>query len=494
MKNFNQLLEQTNEIGFVEQILESLVYVQGLPQAHPGELIVFESGQFGTVLSLNEASVEVLILSTEKLEVGTRAARTNTSMKMKVDKTLIGKTLFLSEIEKDLLSFSGEEKDTREIDFTASHFTEREKVVKPLETGVSIIDLLVPLGKGQRELVIGDRKTGKTSLLLQTLRTQVQQGTICIYAAIAQPQNEVQKIYHFFQTEKLADKAIVIASHAADSPGLIFYTPYVAMTIAEYFRDQGQDVLLILDSLTTHAKYYREVMLLAKRFPGRSSYPGDIFHIHSRLLERGGSFKTGTITCFPVAQSVGGDLTGYIQSNLMSMTDGHLFFDSDLFDQGRRPAINPFLSVTRVGEQTQSPLLRNVSRELRSFLTNYEKVKQFKHFQTELGEGIQSTFDRGSRLTVMMDQLSDVIVPVPVDMVLCAALWADFWKNVPDEDMKREMGKFRHNFKQSTALQEQVQKIVDQAQTFDQLVQLIKDNDQVILDNMREKETATAPS
>src|SRR5579859_4488996 len=352
MKDFAYYLDKTQEIGFVDQVFHSIIYAHGLPHAHPGEVVLFETGEIGYVLSLNDQSVEISLLSPPVIDVGVRIARTDSYLSMKVSDDFLGMTITSADLEKNTFALEENTADLREVDTSNNTFTLHKKITEPLETGVKVVDLLVPIGVGQRELLLGDRKTGKSNFVLQTIRTQAQKGCICVYASIGKSQLEIQRLTQFFQSEQISKQTVFIASNSAQRTGLIFLTPYVAMTVAEYFRDQGKKVLLVLDDLTTHARYYRELMLLAKRFPGRNSYPGDIFHIHARLLERGGNFKNGSITCLPVGQSFLGDLAGYIQTNLMSITDGHILFDNEYFDQGRRPAVNPFLSVTRVGEQT----------------------------------------------------------------------------------------------------------------------------------------------
>lgn len=496
MKDFAHYLELNNEVGFVDQVVRSIIYAHGLPGVHPSETVMFETGQMGYVLGLNANTIEILLLSPTSVNVGTRIARTGIGLKIKVSNDLLGKTITSLDFEKNLFVLEGEDKDTRPIDSSDAGFARRRRITQPLETGTSMIDLIVPLGKGQRELIIGDRKTGKSTFLLQTVRNQAKQGCICIYASIAKPQLEIHQIANFFKTYGLVEQSVLVASHSTDRPGLVFLTPYVAMTIAEYFCEQGKDVLLIMDDLTAHARYYREAMLLAKRFPGRSSYPGDVFYIHARLLERAGSFQTGTITCLPVAQSVLSDLSGYIQSNLMSMTDGHILFDSDLFDQGRRPAVNPFLSVTRVGEQTQPPLVKEVSRHLRSFLVGYEKVKQFRHFQTELGEATRTTLDMGNRLTNFLDQQVDAIVPVALNVVMYAGLWAQFWKNIPVEQMKAEMESLIEQYHKDPAYQKIIQTITSSVKNFSELTVKLNDDQSVLgdpLNAIRSKAAAATP-
>lgn len=426
-EQFHKLLEDTGEVGYVEMVSHELAYVSGLPSVHAKELVVFETGQLGQILALTQDHAEVLVYSKTPLQVGIRTARTGKSLQIPVGEELVGhiidpfgNPLFSSE---DFIS----PKDYRVADIHAGGINTRMKIEQTLETGVSVVDLMIPLGKGQRELIIGDRETGKSDFLMQTLLTQARQGSVCIYCAIGGKKIEVKKIDEYLINNNIKKNTIVVTSTSMDPLGTIFLTPYTAMTIAEYFRDMGKNVVLVLDNLTTHAKFYREISLLAKKFPGRGSYPGDIFYTHSRLLERAGSYnvngKEVTITCLPVAETVEGDISGFIQTNLMSITDGHIFFDKDLFSEGRRPAINYFLSVTRVGRQTQSKLRWGLNRELNSLLTLFDRAQRFAHFGAEVSEGIKSTLQTGDKIVKFFDQPMGKIVPLNIQILIFSLIW-----------------------------------------------------------------------
>lgn len=480
MKTFKEYLDQTQEIGTVEQVMESIVYAHGLPQVHPGEMVMFETGELGYVIAIHSDYVEILLLSSQRVEIDTRVTRMQTPLKVKVGTQHLGNILYSDDFQKTIFDFEKDDPESLALDEFKPSFSERTHVVEQLETGVTVVDLLIPLAKGQRQVIVGDRKTGKSNFLFQTIRTQARKGCICIYAAIAKPQLEVQRVADSFKADGIMDNVIMVTSYAGDRAGLVVLVPYIAMTIAERFCDQGKDVLLVLDDLTTHARYYREIMLLAKRFPGRSSYPGDIFYLHSRLLERAGKFKVGSITCLPVAQSILGDLSGYIQSNIMSMTDGHIFFDSDYFDQGRRPAINPFLSVTRVGGQTQTALGKEVGRALRSLLISFEKVKQFRHFQTELNESIRQTFDIGNRAITFLNQQLDQIIPLPINLIIYAALQASFWKNIPMDQMKKEMAELMEAYMKEPTFQKAVDEMLTKSTNVEMLLEQVRQNQETI--------------
>lgn len=484
MKDFTYYLESVGEIGFVEQCVHSLVYVTGLPEAHPNEVVMFESGDIGQVLSLSRESIEVLVFASSKVSVGSKVVRTGEFIKIGVGTSLLGRVVspLGTPIDKDepISDLSD-----APIDINPPKIVERKNVEKPFLTGVTLVDLVSPLGKGQRELIIGDRKTGKTEFLLQTFITQAKLGTVCIYAVIGQKQIDIKKLYEFFVKEGINKNTIIVASSSSDPAGLIFLTPFAAMTIAEFWKDKGMDVLLILDDMTTHARNYREISLLARRFPGRSSYPGDIFYIHSKLIERAGNFKKGSITCLPVAESILGDLSGYIQTNLMSMTDGHIFFDIDLYSQGKRPAINPFLSVTRVGHQTQTALLRDVSRELSSFLVTYERMKQFMHFGAEVGETAKNILALGSRVDVFFNHTGTKTMEINANILIMAGLWAGFWSDAKGDQLKREIEQITFSYITDEEFKKKVDAIIESSKNFSEIVTLMRRDNELLKSSVK---------
>jgi F-type H+/Na+-transporting ATPase subunit alpha len=429
MKSFEDALARTEEVGYVEELYPSLVKVGGLPKAKLNEVVLFESGDLGKVYSLTEESVEVLLFTNQAISIGMRVARTDQHYSIGVGDALVGTMIdpfgrFLSGA-----TAAGGEMEMRTVDIEPPLLMSRRPVTEPFECGVSIADLVVPLGKGQRELVIGDRKIGKLAFLRTAALAHASRGGICVYAAIAKRYHEIKELQNYFEANQIQKQVVIVATSSRDTPGLVFYTPYTAMTIAEYFKDQGKDVLVIMDDLTVHAKYYREIALMAKRFPGRSAYPGDIFYVHAKLMERAGNFEKGSITALPVAETVLGDISGYIQTNLMSMTDGHIYFDREMYNQGKRPAINAFLSVTRVGHQAQSPLLKTLSRELSRFLSTLRQTQELLHFGGELGDQAKKTLAIGRRIEMVFSQDRNRVVPVPINAVVMAGLWAGFWES-----------------------------------------------------------------
>lgn len=424
---FDQYLQKTGDYGIVIQVSHPIIFIEGLPRVKTHEVILLETGQKAEVFAINRGQVEARIFSHEPVQVGTKVTRTDKLLSIPVGKELFGQTLNpLGELLDTTKSFT-QPKEIRDLDAKPIGISGRKKITHQLVTGVSLIDLLIPLGKGQRELIIGDRKTGKTSLLMTAIKKQVSEGVIAIYAAIAKKKSDIRKLQAFFIQEKIMGQVIIVATSSYDSPSLIYQTPYAAMAIAEYFRDLGTNTLLILDDLSTHAKFYRELSLLARRFPGRDSYPGDIFYIHSKLLERAGSFKHKvkgevSITCLPVIEIVEGDLTGYISTNVMGITDGHIYLDSNIYYQGRRPAVNIPLSVTRVGRQTLDKLSREVNKNLTAFLTQYNKLQNLSHFGQELTEEVKKNLRTGDLIYSFFNQPYQITVPLTIQLIVLSMI------------------------------------------------------------------------
>ena len=488
MKDFQYYLNSIGEIGYVEQATSAIVYVSGLPGVKPSELVLFENGQLGEVLSLSFDTIEILVFSKDEITPGTKIVRTNEFLNIQVGRGILGNIVdplgraLTESLPKTMPTIS------RAIAISPSGITSRKTIKRHLSTGVPIVDLVLPLGYGQKELVIGDRKTGKTDFLLQAVLTQANLGSICVYAAIGKRKLDIKILKDVFAKYQILKSTVIVATSSQDAIGMIYLTPYSAMTISEYFRDQGFDVLLVLDDLSTHAKFYREIALLGKRFPGRNSYPGDIFFTQASLLERAGNFATPkgerAITCLPVAETTQGDLSGYIQTNLMSMTDGHLYFDSDLFGKGRRPAINPFLSVTRVGRQTQSNVERQINREILSFLTLFEKMQNFAHFGAELNETIKTTLSVGHEMMKFFQQTPSTIIPINLQIFLFCRLWitvvqkgsvSESYEKVEDVEKVLKLYEENEDFRKI------VDTIISDAESFNNLLGIIQEKKEELL-------------
>jgi F-type H+/Na+-transporting ATPase subunit alpha len=485
MKDFKFCLDSTSEIGFVEEASDAIAHVSGLPKAKINEMVIFETGEAGIVLSLAPDIVEILVFSEKPVNHDTKVVRTNELLKVPVGRELFGK--IIDPLGNPLTAMNSYKKpvDLREINVLAAGIQSRKTITRQLETGIPVVDLVMPLGFGQRELVIGDRKTGKTNFLMQTILSQTKQKHICIYAAIGKKRLDIKDAEDFFKRHGIFNQIIFVASGNNDPIGLSYLVPFSAMTIAEYFRDQGYDVLLILDDLTTHAKFYREISLLGKKFPGRNSYPGDIFYIHAKLLERAGNFITKNgekaITCLPVVETVQGDLSGYIQTNIMSMTDGHLYFDSDLFAKGRRPAINPFLSVTRVGRQTQSALKRSINREILSFLTISERMQNFSHFGAELTEASKVTLAVGEKVIQFLDQGPSTTMPINLQILLFSMLWNNILQNKNIDPIGEDMDHMIEVYNTRLDVRKAIDQIITEAETFNDMIKIMKEKEEQLL-------------
>lgn len=435
--SFDYWLQKTGEYGIVDKVNHPIVFIEGLPRVKTHEVIVFETGQTAEVFSISRGSIEARTFSHTPVIVGTRVTRTDQSLSVPVGRELLGQSINpLGEALDPKVPFVPP-KEVRDLETRPVTIAGRQKLVTPLKTGMSLVDLLLPLGRGQRELIIGDRKTGKTALLMTTIKKQVHEGVVAIYAAIAKKKSDIKKIQEFFVQENIMQNVVVVATSSYDSPSLIYQTPYAAMSIAEYFRDQGIHSLVVLDDLSTHAKFYRELSLLARRFPGRDSYPGDIFYVHSRLLERAGNFKHPkvgevSITCLPVIEIVEGDFTGYVATNVMGITDGHIFLDSNIYYQGQRPAVNIPLSVTRVGRQCLDKLSREINKDLTAFLMSHGKLQTISHFGQELSNDVKRTLKLGDLIYRFFNQHYHVTVPKKVQLVIISMVLQDI---IGDRDM-----------------------------------------------------------
>lgn len=432
-KTFKEYLDETGEVGSVQSILQSIVYITGLPGVRPKEMIIGEGGQRGIVQGIEEGLAEVLMLDTDGLVSNLAVARTNETFSVPVSDGLLGRIIDAIGRPIDGRGPISGQKINQPIDPPAPGISSRVRINKPLETGVSIVDLLIPIGYGQRELVIGDKKTGKTTFVLQTIANQAAQGVICIYVSVGKRQDDLKFVENYLRKKNVLGNCVLISANSADPATMVYLSPYVGMSVAEYFRDSGRNCLIVFDDLTNHAKFYREISLLLQRAPGRSSYPGDIFHIHAALLERAGNIKISngsvtSITSLPMAETLEGDLTGYIQTNLMAITDGHIFFDIEEFRKGARPAINPGLSVSRVGNQTKQPIDRSLAQMVREDLSKYSRSLDIARFGVELPEKTRQEIELGEKIGVLFNQDAETIVPRSLQMVMLGMLFAGFWQ------------------------------------------------------------------
>ncbi|MEX0617059.1 MAG: F0F1 ATP synthase subunit alpha [Candidatus Woykebacteria bacterium] len=450
MKTFDDYLRETQEIGRVESVLNTVIYLSGLPKAKLSEVVITETGKKGIVQSIDPELVEVILLESDLPVIGERVARTGENMKIQVSQNLLGRVVGPLMNTQDGLGPAMGEKESRPVFNKAPGIQERVKISEQLETGVAIVDYMIPLGKGQRELILGDQKTGRTTFLLQTIYNQAKKGTICIYVGIGKKKSDIKSIEDYLQKTGILGNCVIVFASSADPASLVYLAPYSAFTLAEYFRDLGKDVLIVLDDLTNHAKFYREISLLSKKMPARESYPGDIFHIHAKILERAGRIKYGSgsvsITALPVVETVQGDLTGYLPTNSMAMTDGHIFFDEAEFKKGRRPAVNTSLSVTRVGNQTQNMLEQKIRRALVEKLNLYRKAQELSHFGFDLPLKTRSDLNIGERLEAIFDQETYTVIPKDVALILVGLAFSDYWSSKNIEQVRVERTKLVEAF------------------------------------------------
>ena len=433
MKSFETYLEKTKEIGKILSINHSVIEVSGLPGLKLREMVITEDEEKGLAFGLKEKTAEILMFETENLKAGKKVTRTDEIFKIPINQNLLGRIIDPLCRPIDGLGPITGEKNFLSIEKKAPDITQRMKVRNFLETGTMIVDLLVPLGYGQRELVIGDGKTGKTTLLLQTILSQAKKGVVCVYVLIGKEISNVKTIEQYLKEFKILEKTILVVATPNNPATIIYLAPYSGITIAEYFRDKGENVLIVFDDLTTHAKIYREISLLLKRAPGRSVYPGDIFHIHATLMERAGNIKNNqgkevSITALPVAETLENDLSGYIQTNLMAMTDGHIFFDVEEFKKGRRPAINAFLSVSRVGNQTKELIDQELARSVRKTMIDYQRALEISQFGGELPEETKKIIDFGEKIEALFNQDPKTIISRNFQLFLFGLLLSGFWE------------------------------------------------------------------
>ena len=451
MKTFTDYLEESGEIGYIASLSHSIVLVSGLPFLRLGEMVITEGEEKGLVYGLKENLAEVLMFETKNLRVGQRVTRTQTMFTLGVGERILGRVLNPILQPLDNLGPIVGEKKYFPIEREAPNIIQRIKINKPLETGVMIVDLLVPLGYGQRELVIGDEKTGKTTFLLRAVSHQARKGVVCIYTCIGKKISDVKVIEEGLKKSGAFYKTVLIVALPNFPAPLIFLAPFAGITVAEYFRDRGENVILILDDMTTHAKVYREISLLLKRSPGRDAYPGDIFHIHAAILERAGNVRLGnkevSVTAFPIADTLENDITGYIQTNLISMTDGHLFFDIDEFRKGRRPALNPFLSVSRVGKQTRTLLEQFLAGWLQRKLGDYKRALEIIQFGVELPKATKEIIDLGEKIELILNQEPEILLSRGFQLFLIGLLRSSFWKERKLETIKTELLSFLQVYK-----------------------------------------------
>ncbi len=416
LKDFDKKLD-ISETGSVISVGDGVAKIYGLEKAMAGELVDFGSGVFGMILNLEEEAVGVAILGDDTIiKEGSTVKRTGKIVQVPVGEGLCGRVVNALGLpidgKGDIVS-----KESRKIEIKAPGIVARQSVSEPLQTGIKAIDSMIPIGRGQRELIIGDRQTGKTAVALDTIINQKGRGVYCIYVAIGQKQSTVAQIVDKLRQNGALDYTIVVAATAAEQAPMQFMAAYTGVTIGEWFRDNGKHALIVYDDLTKQAQAYRQLSLLLRRPPGREAYPGDVFYLHSRLLERAAKLSDkmggGSLTALPIIETQAGDVSAYIPTNVISITDGQIFLETDLFHSGVRPAVNVGISVSRVGGAAQVKSMKQVSGTLRLDLAQYREKAAFAQFGSDLDAATQKQLARGSRLVELLKQ--DQYSPMPVE-------------------------------------------------------------------------------
>jgi F-type H+-transporting ATPase subunit alpha len=424
IENF-ELNVDIEETGKVISIADGVTNVYGLKNVMAGEMVEFEDGEKGMALNLEESSVGVVVLgSGADIKEGTSVKRLGKLLRVPVGDAMIGRVV---NPLGEPIDGKGpiETTETRFVEEKALGIMARKSVHEPLQTGIKAIDALVPIGRGQRELIIGDRQTGKTTIAVDAIINQKGQDVVCIYVAIGQKQSTIAQIVKKLEEHGAMEYTIIVAAGAADSATLQYLAPYAGVSMGEYFRDSSRHGLIVYDDLSKHAVAYREMSLILRRPPGREAYPGDVFYLHSRLLERAAKLSdalgAGSLTALPIIETQAGDVSAYIPTNVISITDGQIFLESDLFNSGIRPAINVGLSVSRVGGAAQVKAVKQVAGTLRLDLAQYRELQAFAQFASDLDELSRNQLERGQRMVEVLKQPPYSPLPVEKQVIIIYA-------------------------------------------------------------------------
>ena len=440
IKNYNSKL-QLADVGTVVTVGDGIVRIHGLEKCMLNELLEFENGVQCMAMNLEQDFVGAVMLgSDEDIKEGSTVKRTGSIMSVPVGEALLGRVVNSLGQPIDgkgaILA-----KETRPIEKIASGIITRKPVTVPLQTGIKAIDSMIPIGRGQRELIIGDRQTGKTSIAIDTIINQKDQGVICVYVAIGQKSSTVAQVVNTLKKYGAMDNTIVVCAGASDPAPFQYIAPYSGTAMAEYFMSKGKDVLIVYDDLSKHAVAYRAMSLLLHRPPGREAYPGDVFYLHSRLLERSSRLDDahggGSLTALPIIETLAGDISAYIPTNVISITDGQIFLESELFNSGLRPAVNYGLSVSRVGGAAQTKIMKKVSGSLRVDLAQFKEMEIFTQFSSDLDQSTTDLLNHGHMLTELLKQPLYNPLPHHEQVILLYAAQHGFMKDVPLKDIKK---------------------------------------------------------
>ena len=431
---------QISETGSIVSVGDGIATVYGINNAMYGEIVEFETGVRGIVQNLEMKTVGVVLLGSDKgLTEGSKVVRTGKKAGIAVGDAMIGRVVNSLGAPIDGKG-AIETTDYRPIENEAPGVIDRKSVTVPLETGILAIDSMFPIGRGQRELIIGDRQTGKTSIAIDTILNQKGKDVICIYVAIGQKASTVSKIVSTLNKYGAMDYSIVVSSTAIDTAPLQYIAPYSGTAIAEYFMYQGKDVLIVYDDLSKHAVAYRAMSLLLKRPPGREAYPGDVFYLHSRLLERAAKlapeYGGGSLTALPIIETQAGDVSAYIPTNVISITDGQIFLETELFHSGVRPAVNPGISVSRVGGNAQIKAMKKVAGTLKLLYSQYRELQGFAQFGSDLDADTKARLEQGERIVEVLKQDRNSPVKVELQVAIIYAVVNNLLKDVPTGEIK----------------------------------------------------------
>lgn len=431
---------QMTETGTVVLVGDGIAKVYGIRGCMAGELLEFEDGSVGLAQNLEEETVSVAVLSDKNdIREGTKVKRTGKVLSVPVGECLLGRVVNALGEPIDGMG-KLDIKETRPIESEAPGIIERKSVSVPLQTGIKAIDGMIPIGRGQRELIIGDRQTGKTEIAIDTIINQKNSGVICIYVAIGQKNTSVVQLANELKRAGAMDYTIIVSTSASESAPLQYVAPYSGCAMAEYFREQGRDVLIVYDDLSKHAVAYRALSLLIRRPPGREAYPGDVFYLHSRLLERAvcisEEYGGGSITALPIIETQSGDVSAYIPTNVISITDGQIFLESELFHSGIMPAINPGISVSRVGGSAQLKAMKKVSGELKLLYSQYRELQAFAQFGSDLDRDTKQRLALGERIVEVLKQNRNSPIRVGCQVAIIYAVINGYLDEVAVDEVK----------------------------------------------------------
>ena len=436
IRDYDNKINQS-DVGTVLLVGDGIARVSGLDQCMSNELVRFSTGVYGMALNLEEESVAVVLLGdAEGIKEGSTVQRTGEVVAVPVGDALIGRVV---DALGQPIDGKGpiEAAEHRRIESPAPGIIERKSVSVPLETGIKAIDSMIPIGRGQRELIIGDRQTGKTTIAVDTIINQKGKDVLCIYTAIGQKRSTVAQVVEELTAAGAMDYTIVVSATASELAPLQYIAPYSGCTMGEYFMQQGKDVLIVYDDLSKHAVAYRALSLLIRRPPGREAYSGDVFYLHSRLLERAArmapEYGGGSLTALPIIETQAGDVSAYIPTNVISITDGQLFLETELFHEGIRPAVNPGISVSRVGGNAQIKIMKKVAGTLKLLYSQYRELQSFAQFGSDLDEDTRARLGQGERIVAVLKQNRNSPVSVENQVCIFYAVTRDYLKNVPVE-------------------------------------------------------------